>query len=195
MLQQREMLNKQRRMKKWIPTPEVSHLAETSRLGRFTVCYRFTDYPTSGCSSTLVFFPLSLLFFSAGIFLLWYVIETGIVLLSVCLVLFGVIPLFGLAYVSGKRALKASSGDSASAYFYQQGFVFVQGEQRITLRWEQIERAERVDGGPVYLCRVALADGGDILLMNGGRRGLYEEIRRRVMHSRKGHQHHEKRIR
>lgn len=36
----------------------------------------------------------------------------------ICLMLFGVIPLFGLAYVSGKKGLTAGSGETAYPYGY-----------------------------------------------------------------------------
>ncbi|GCE14541.1 hypothetical protein [Tengunoibacter tsumagoiensis] len=199
MLQHLEIRNKHRHMKEWTPSQQVSHLAETSRLGKFTVCGRFTDYPASNLLSMLILFPLYLLVFSAGFFWLFYLIMPGNVLGIVCLLLFGMIPLSGLAYVRGKKALKARSGGLTSVYFYQQGFVSVHDEQSIALRWDQIERVERiverVDDGPVGRCQILLMDGSDIILMNCGRRDLHEEIRRRVMRSRKGYQHRKRPVR
>lgn len=94
-----------------------------------------------------------------------------------------------MGYLTGKRAWNIDKDNSAHVYFYQQGFVYICKEQRIALRWEQIERVDKVYG-PVSRCQVALAEGGNIVLINGGRQGLYEEIRRRVMRARKKHQHH-----
>jgi len=189
-MQQQEMASKQRRMKKRILPPEVSQLAEVSRLGKFTVCYTFTDYTTDGCLLTLFFSVLSVLFFSAGILLAFYLIRTGLVILIIILLEIGEVPLLGLAYLTGKKALKASNGDTAYVYFYQQGLVYFHEEQRIVLRWEQIERVDRIYS-PGGHCQVALADSENILLINGGR-SLYEEIRRRVIRYRKKYQHDEK---
>jgi len=188
-MQQQELPGKQRRMEKRALPPVVSQLAETNRLGRFTVRYTSTSYTTSGCVFALFLYILTGLFFSASIFVAFYAIGTGVVVLIIALMLFGVIPLLGLTYLVGKRALKAGYGEPMIVYFYQQGLVYLYQEQQVVLRWEQIERIDMIYGQEPG-CQVALADGSSVLLMNGVRRGLYHEIRRRVMRYRKKHQHH-----
>lgn len=190
MQQRQEVSREQRRIEKHALSPAVSQLAEISRLGRFTTRYTFTNYTAYGCMSALFLFLLSGLLVSASVLLAAYAIVTGVAILLLSLLVFGVIPLLMLAYIIGKKGLNVGNGDSATAYFYQQGLVYLHKEEYIVLRWEQIERVD-ILYGPVRRCQIALADGGSILLINGVRAGLSQEIRRRLMRYRKKHQHHE----
>lgn len=182
-MRQQEVSKKHRPLKKPTVPADIAHLAEIAGLGKWTVSYILTGFTRRGCLFALLFIGLCCAFCVSSVLLAFALISTGLLFLIV-----GVIASFGLVYLTGKKAWQCHLGEVARVYFYQQGCIYVHEEQQIVLRWEQIERVDIIYG-LVRRCSIAFADGGKMILMNGSRSGLAEQIRRRVLRFRKKHQH------
>lgn len=166
---------------------EAYQLAEHYRLGKPTVFY----VNTQKFKSLWVFFlPASILLVMDLLFV-WITINSGNIVLLVVLTLFLFLPLLWPVYLTSKNGLRAIRAASAYAYFCQLGLIYREYRRLVVLRWEEIERSEIQYGWILRRCLVMLGNGEKITLTNTVGGNLSGQIRRRLLRSRKKHQHKE----
>lgn len=185
MQQQEELSSEQRKHAKLVLPLEAYQLAESYRLGKPTAYYRTSK---SLFEIALFFFVLASVLFGGDLLLAYVGITSGNIALIVTLTLILLLPLLWPVYLSCKEAFKAIIATSARAYFCQEGLVYVHRERFVVLRWEDIERTD-IQYGFVRCCLVMLANGEGVTLINAVGGNLSGQIRRRLMRSRKKHQH------
>lgn len=165
---------------------EAYQLAEHYRLGKPTAAYGNTGLLKHAWA---YFLPTAITLAVDGL-AIWFTALVGNWLALLILTPLVFVPLLWLAYTLGKRANKEVAAASAYAYFCQLGMIYLERRRTITLRWEEIERSD-VQYGWIRHCHVMLGNGEKVILANSVGENLHEQIRRRLLRSRKKRQHPE----